>query len=316
MKGLELSKRYYQAHRDSLESAFPELMKRVAVGMVGPGSECLGFDDSHSRDHDWGPSFCLWMTDEDYAKYGKELHSFYLNLEQECDGFAGRVASKGEQGRVGVMPISFFYRRYTGLQHPPENLGEWDILANNLALCTNGEVFSDPLGEFSAWRIALQEYYPEDIRRKQIADCCIKAGQAGQYNWQRGIMRKDAYVMNQAKMQFVSEVMTLGFLLNKSYAPYFKWLFQGFSRLPLLGEELAPQLDMLLRSNVELDGSENGWQAQQDRIVAICGVLVQELQRQGLSNGNQPFLVDHVEPVISGIKDKEYASGLWGNSVC
>lgn len=312
MKGLELSKRYYQRHKSHLEKQFPELMARTAVGMVGPGSECLGFDDCHSRDHDWGPSFCLWLSDGDYSKYGKELHEFYLNLPQECDGFAGRVASKGEQGRVGAMPITFFYKRYTGLQQPPANLQEWGIPAANLALCTNGEVFTDPLGEFSAWRHALLAYYPEDIRRKYIADCCMKAGQAGQYNWQRGIMRQDAYVMNQAKMQFVTEVMTLVFLLNKSYAPYYKWLFQGFSRLPILGKMLAPQLDLLMRGSQELKAGDKGWQLQQDRIVEICGAVVAEIQRQGLSGAEQPFLVDHVGPIISGIKDQGYASGLWG----
>lgn len=314
MKGLELSKKYYQTHRKELESAFPELMQRVAAGMVGPGSECLGFDDTHSRDHDWGPAFCLWMTDADYQQYGKELHAAYLNLPQECHGFSGRAASRGEQGRVGAMPTSFFYRRYTGLSHPPVSLTDWDIPANNLALSTNGEVFSDPLGEFSAWRIALQQYYPEDIRRKHIADCCMKAGQAGQYNWQRGIMREDAYVVNQAKMQFVSEIMNLGFLLNRSYAPYFKWLFQGFSRLPLLGQDLAPKLNTFMRSTNELEGGKGAWSVQQDIIVAICDQVVQELRRQNLSDAEQPFLVDHVGPIVSGIQDKKYASELWGRA--
>lgn len=312
MKGLDLSRRYYLQHKEYLEKRFPELMQRVAVGLVGPGSECLGFDDTYSRDHDWGPSFCLWMTDEDYSQYGKELHGVYLSLPQECEGFPGRVASKGEQGRVGAMPTSYFYRRYTGLDHPPENLKEWDIPASNLALCTSGDVFSDPLGEFSKWRDALQKYYPEDIRRKYIADCCMKAGQAGQYNWQRGIMRQDVYVVNQAKMQFVTEIMTLVFLLNKSYAPYFKWLYQGFSRLPLLGEELAPCLQEFMQSTIELEGGEKKWQSQQDITVKICDTVVQELRRQKLSDVEQPFLVDHVGAIVSGIQDREYASGLWG----
>ena len=69
MQGLELAKRYYEeVGRPMLERDFPELLPRLAAGLVGEGSECLGFDDELSTDHDFGPAFCLWVPEELYAK--------------------------------------------------------------------------------------------------------------------------------------------------------------------------------------------------------------------------------------------------------
>lgn len=55
MKGLELAKRLYEERaRKLFENELPDLIPQMAVGLVGEGSECFGFDDEISRDHDWG----------------------------------------------------------------------------------------------------------------------------------------------------------------------------------------------------------------------------------------------------------------------
>ena len=62
MKGLELAKRLYEERaRKLFENELPDLIPQMAVGLVGEGSECFGFDDEISRDHDWGPAFCIWL---------------------------------------------------------------------------------------------------------------------------------------------------------------------------------------------------------------------------------------------------------------
>ena len=60
MKGLELSRRYFEEVGDKVfKEKFPELYSRMAFGLSGQGSDCLGFDDEYSRDHDFGPGFCI-----------------------------------------------------------------------------------------------------------------------------------------------------------------------------------------------------------------------------------------------------------------
>ncbi len=313
MNGLQLSEAYYnECGKDVFATTFGNLMDRVAVGLAGPGSECLGFDDTYSRDHDWGPSFCLWMTKDDFRQYGQKLQTCYASLPKEFNGFAPRMMSPGESGRVGVLVTDIFYQRYTGLSKPPETLKEWDLPPANLALCTNGKVFSDPLGAFSAWRAHLLGFYPADLCLKKIADACMRAGQAGQYNWQRGILRSDPFVITTAKVTFCTEIMHLVYLLNKTYAPYFKWMLKGVEQLPLLGKELAPHLRALLLANDELLPEGRGWKGQQDRIELICRKIIDALQARGMTDCQESFLTDHVPSILGHIQNQEFRSRLWG----
>ena len=61
MKGLELSQAFFEEHgRPMLETQFPELLPFLAAGLFGSGSECFGYDDVTSQDHDFEPGFCFW----------------------------------------------------------------------------------------------------------------------------------------------------------------------------------------------------------------------------------------------------------------
>ena len=78
MKGLELCRSYYEeVGAPALRERLPELMPRAAAGLCGQGSDCLGLDDEYSRDHDFGPGFCLWLSDADFAEYGEALQQAY-----------------------------------------------------------------------------------------------------------------------------------------------------------------------------------------------------------------------------------------------
>jgi hypothetical protein len=66
MKALDLSRKHFtEIAFPALQKEFPELMRRVAAGLVGNGSECFGYDDEISRDHDWGVDFFIWLSESD-----------------------------------------------------------------------------------------------------------------------------------------------------------------------------------------------------------------------------------------------------------
>ena len=108
MQGLELAKRYYEeVGRPMLERDFPELLPRLAAGLVGEGSECLGFDDAISQDHDFGAGFCLWFSAEDYNQYGNALQDAYWLCKSSFSNTTFR--SSTSSGKVILISINFSY---------------------------------------------------------------------------------------------------------------------------------------------------------------------------------------------------------------
>ena len=297
MKGLELAERYYHdVGAAMIAEDFGEMVRRLAVGLAGPGSECFGFDDTVSRDHDWGPGFCIWLTDEDYQSVGPALQAAYERLPAAFLGFGPRRSSPGEEGRVGVRRIRDFYGIYTGLDHPPSTLAQWLALPDAaLATCTNGKVFHDPLGDFTHWREALLAFYPEDVRLKKITSCCLKAGQSGQYNFYRSLKRQDGFTARAALIQFCTEAMNLVFLLNRRYAPFYKWLHRAVRDLPVLGNWVYGQIDELIQAADTVDQTE--------LIETISARIIDQLRHQGLSASASDFLLDHAHEVHGHIQD-------------
>ena len=66
MKGLELSERFYREFGEKmLNDQFPSILPHIAIGLCGSGSECFGYDDEISSDHDFEPGFCIFLPEED-----------------------------------------------------------------------------------------------------------------------------------------------------------------------------------------------------------------------------------------------------------
>jgi len=310
MKGLELSERYYNTHGIlMIEEKFSKYKDRIATGLVGDGSECFGFDDKISRDHDWGPGFCIWLTKQDYKEIGKKLQKEYEKMPSEFDGIGARKVSARGNDRVGVCEINIFYKRFIGLDRVPAAINEWrSIPDNNFAVCTNGKIFTDPLGLFTDFRNELLKYFPEDIRLKKIAARCMGIAQSGQYNFMRCIKRNEYVAAQYAETQFCADTMSLVFLLNKKYKPFYKWMHRALKDLPILGE-VTYNLLLEIVNTREDDILESLFVKKSRLIEETCVNIIEELKRQGLSNSSSDFLLDHGPIVQSKIKDA-YLKGL------
>jgi hypothetical protein len=202
-----------------------------------------------------------------------------------------------------VSRTSVFFRRLTGLTRPPVTLPEWPSIPEHaLATCTNGKIFSDPLGDVTRWREALLAYYPEDIRLKKIASLCITIAQTGQYNFTRSLKRGATFSAATSALKFCTDAISLVFLLNRRYAPFYKWLHRAVRDLPLLGPPVHERVAVLL---------ETGDPAEKAQIMeAIAGLLIDEIRRQGLSDSPSDFLLAHAPLVHAGISDPQLRQRL------
>ncbi len=53
------NRRFYEEYvADLIHTRFGEYEDRIAVGIAGEGSDCFGYDDHISRDHDFGTGDC------------------------------------------------------------------------------------------------------------------------------------------------------------------------------------------------------------------------------------------------------------------
>lgn len=288
ISNLEKSQEFYETcGKQMIRECFPEYEERIAVGVVGEGSDAYGFDDEISEDHDYEPGFCMWLMEEDYQKIGKQLQTEYDKL----------VSHKGLlKNRRGVFSINQFYGDL-------ENAEEYQ-----LAAVTNGKVFRDDAGEFTAIRETLLKHYPEDVWRQKLAKAVHDFSQYAQSNYARMMARKDVITANLCIAKAVESAMDIWYLLNKTYAPYYKWKRKGLERLGG-AEKLLALLDEVVRCP-EQGEAWNGvnYKAtdlnKKDKKVCIfeevAEIILQEMKRQNLVSGDDLFLECYMKQILEG----------------
>jgi len=303
MNGLALSRAYYEAYGVSmLHEQFPEWEDTVAVALTGSGSECYGYDDAVSRDHDFEPGFCLFLPSEEVmdSRAAFRLERAYAALPKEFVGFKRTPLSPVGGNRRGVLRMADFFTAHCGTPDGVLTAAQWLALPDYALLeATNGAVFRDDRGELTAIRERLFRY-PEDIRRKKLAGELLTMAQAGQYNYRRCISRGETGSAQLALCEFVRAAIHAVFLLCGQYMPYYKWQFRALRELPRLSG-LHESLEFLLST----DNEETTAEVKAEIVEDIAAAVIAELKEQDLTAATCGDLEKHAYSVNDHVSDGE-----------
>lgn len=302
MKGLELSRDLYNnVGRTILEERVPHLMEKITIGLAGAGSECFGYDDEHSRDHDWGPGFCIWIPEEIYKTEGPYLQQIYdTELPDTYCGYSVRKGLISGEQRVGVIETERFYYQFIGHTGKPKELTGWLLAPESSYACVvNGETFWNPDSGFGQIRNILKEGYPEDIRCKKLAARVVTMAQAGQYNYPRCLKRGDKVAAVLSLAEFLKAAVSAMHLLEKRYTPFYKWMWKSACMLPKMGKQ-AVELKKLTDQPLVEKNTET--------IESVCVQIKERLIRQGLTDERCDFLEPHGRSIMDRICDKRIRS--------
>lgn len=301
MKGLELARQYYEAcGKEMLQTQFPEVLPKLAVGLAGSGSECYGYDDATSQDHDFEPAFCIFLPGEDVVdrRTAFELERAYAKLPKVFMGVERSPVNPVGGSRHGVIRMEDFFLSKTGSADGELSMQQWfSVPEYGLLEATNGAVFADPYGQFTKIRGKLR-YLPEDVRRKKLAGHLLLMGQAGQYNYMRCVARGETAAAQLAVFEFVQSTLHSIYLLNRAYMPYYKWSFRGLRSLSRLST-LAEDLEFLISS-----GNAPGETERKTVLIEqICAAIAGELRTQGLTDLQNAELEQQAYALNDTIRD-------------
>lgn len=288
MKGLEVSEKFFWSEVAPLiESFFPKLKGAYTAGLVGYGSDVLGYDDEISRAQAWGPRCYLWLHDRDYEKYAKKIdQALYDNLPQVFLGFPTFFmknnttpepvpAQPEEKGKpfVVITTVTKYLKTYYGLNKLPLEFDDWlTISEQNLLELTRGKIFCDPLGEITQVRDSLA-YFPDQIWFLKMLSAWKSLNKLDLVNL--CIVRGDLLSARIAFLRIIEKLFYIIFLLNRHYCPgNIKWFSKEFYNLPKLAPEVGGKLEECL---IVLDIKKG-----LSIIEEIIRLLVREYQDSGI----------------------------------
>lgn len=304
------SRRFYVNQvKPMLENEFAEYVDRIAVGLAGEGSDCFGYEDFMSRDHDFGTGVCLWITDEDMQVFGERLDKTYNDL---IDSHPGNNLTRRLRERRGVMTIHGFYSSILGTDCDTKNCSltenDWKNLDHScLATAVNGEVFRDDLGEFSAFRKLLLDYYPDNIWKIRIVNEIHKFSASLQVNYARCMSRGDKVAARLCHLHGLEAAMQLYFLMKRVYPPYYKWTYRRLAEIDKDGL-FSKWILQLSETDIDLSNWEGrtysaNYLNLNDQVVLLAERLAEQIAKMmmghGLIDNTDPYLERHIDEIIN-----------------
>lgn len=240
ISGLELARTFY---RDAVE---PMLDRPHAAGLIGEGSEVLGYDDARSRDHEWGPRLQVFV---DAADVDRTRETIAAHPPAEYGGYPTSWFSLLEGRSTHHIEVAtaqqWLAARLPTIPWDRADAAAWlSIPQQHLLQLTAGELFRDDLGDMSRLR-ADYAWYPLDVWRWMIAAHWHLLGNIVPVigrTLERGDERGARLHIGRA----CELMMEMAFLQERRYRPYAKWLGRAFDDLSA-SESLGPLLDRALQ---------------------------------------------------------------------
>ena len=272
---IELNRRFYAEVVGPRLAGFSH-----AAGLLGYGSDVLGFDTERSTDHGWGPRLVVLV---DKADVDAALASVEPALPETFEDWPVGYDRDGNPGphQVTVTTLRRFVRGWIGCD-ALEGMSTVDWLATPQQLLlgvVRGAVYHDGPGDLTRLRRELA-WFPTDVARWMIA--C---------QWRR-IEQEEAFVGRTSQVgdelgsrivaaRLVRELMRLHFLLCGEYWPYTKWFGSAYRALPD-SDVLLPCFEAALAAP--------DFPAREDALVAAYETLANMHNATGLT--------DHVDPTV------------------
>ena len=192
----------------------------------------LGFDDETSTDHDWKPRVLLFLAEEDEARCGADVR----------DALRRELPPTFAERPVGweLHTVRAYFRQQLALDLDSAiEPRDWLTFPEHaLRMFTSGAVFHDGVG-LQAARDRLA-YYPRDVWLYLLITAWWRVHPESNLVGRAGAVG-DELGSSLIGSRLVADLMRLGFLMEKQYAPYSKWFGTAFSRLAC-GPQLTPVL--------------------------------------------------------------------------
>jgi hypothetical protein len=201
-----------------------------AAGLLGWGSDVLGYDTERSTDHGWGPRLQV-LVDADQVSHVTDLIEAHLPAQYK--GYDVRFGWDTQEPlhHITVKTVGGWLEDQLGRDVSDGMTTEdWLITPQQQVLgVVAGPVYADD-GRLGKIREALA-WYPDDVWHWMLA--C---------QWKR-IAEEESFVQRTSEVgdelgsrivaaRLARDLIRLALLMARAYAPYTKWLGTAFARLP------------------------------------------------------------------------------------
>ena len=278
MKGMELCRRFYSdCVRGIIAEEFPDL--KYTAGLLGFGSDVLGFDDEVSQDHMWGPRLYIFLREGEKTPGEAILAALSEKLPQK---FLGYSVGFGEPDEHGIAAMG----SEDGILHPMINIQTFaEFLYANLGIRDTegltaahwlafsehkllslqaGELFRDDLN--IAADLSALKYYPREVWLYLLMSdwSCLAEEHAFV---KRTSSRGDELGSRIICARLVQRMMHLCFLYEKKFAAYSKWFGTQFNQLSCVSR-VKPLLEKAISTGDQLE-RENAVAMAQAELIKI-----------------------------------------------